>query len=135
MKYLLFALTVVSMNAGAAVINFKCDFTGVTTTNQFSLEASSVEEVGGKFHNVSFDLNLRHAGRESRDERFAVTRDGSVKYVEAGTISTKRLIQLSSPVKGADLENINLIIDATRPLTSHIRFLNGKTFVGTCTSL
>lgn len=135
MKYLFLALAVVSLNAGAAVINFKCDFTDVTTMNQFSIESTSVEEIDGKFHNVSFDLNLRHAGRESRFERYAVTRDGSVRYVEAGTISTKRHIQLSSPVKGADLENINLVIDATRPLTSHIRFLSGKTFNGTCTSL
>lgn len=134
MKFLLLAVMFLSVSAQAAVINFKCDFTNVTTMNQFAVEGS-VDEVEGKFYNGNFDINLRHAGRESRFERVAVTRDGSVRYVEAGTISVKRHIQLSSPVKGADLENINLVLDAPRPLTSHIRFLNGKTFVGTCLSL
>lgn len=133
MKVLIIAVLFLSVSAQAAFVNFKCDFTDVTTMNQFAVEGS-VEEVEGKFHNAHFDILLRHAGRESRFERFAVTRDGGVRYVEAGTISIKRHIQLSSPVKGAELENVNLVLDAPRPLTSHIRFLNGKTFASTCLS-
>jgi hypothetical protein len=135
MKYLLLTTALFSFSAAAEVISFKCDFTDVTHVHQFSLEAKAIEEVDGKFHHQEFDFNLRYAGHVSQFERSVVTRDGSVRFIAPGILGKQRSIQLSSPVKNAELENINLLIDTARSHTSHIRFLDGRTFKGTCKTL
>lgn len=123
------------MSAMASTINFKCDFSDDTYVNEFSLVAKNVTVNDGKFENVKFDFTLRKSGRDSLQEKLAVTRDGTYEVIPAGTIYNHEVSSLVSVVKGADVEYINLFIDATPFYTSAIRLLDGQMYYGTCKSL
>lgn len=118
-----------------ASINFKCDFTDATYVNEFSLEAKNVAFHEGKFENVELNFTLRKGGHDSQLERLEVTRDGAFTVIPAGTIYSHEVSRLVSVDKSAEVEYINLLIDATPFYTSTIRFLNGLTYYGTCKSL
>jgi hypothetical protein len=136
MKFLIALTVFVSLSAGAQSLSgIKCNFSDVTYLNQFSLEVNSLEVKEGKFHNVEFDFLLRKAGRDSRIERFALTRDGSFKVYEAGTLYTKAVYHIASTVKGAELEHISLLVGPNSFHNSKIRFLDGMTYFGTCHAL
>lgn len=134
MKMILLVLSLVSLNAFAEVTKFKCDFTDVTYVNQFSTEGS-VEHENGEFAEAEFNFSLRHAGRDSRVETYHVTRNGNVQVFEAGNIYRHKTIRIFSAVKGADLEYVNILLDVPPLHSSHIRFSNGQTYFGSCSSL
>lgn len=132
MKVLIAMFVFLSLNAFASLEGIKCDFSDTTYVNQFSLYVNKLDVTEGKFHNVEFDFSLRKAGRESRLERFAVTRDGSFKVYEAGTLYSLKVYHIASTVKGAELEHINLLVGPNSFYNSKIRFLDGMTYFGTC---
>lgn len=134
MKYAIIGF-LLSINAFAAEISFKCNFTDVTYVNQFSLEAKNVQIENGKFSNTEFDFSLRKAGRDQQVERLVVTRDGTAQIFEAGPMYNKKTSRLASAVKGDDVEYINILIDVPPYHSSQIRFLNGMTYFGSCTGL
>lgn len=134
MKFL-FLTVLFSVSALASEVSFKCDFSELTAVSQFSIEATKVQYDDGKFSNVEFDFTLRKAGFTSSAERLVVTRDGSAETVNAGINPRFKAVRLTSSVKGAEVEHINLLIGTAPQYSSQIRLLNGMTYFGTCQSL
>lgn len=136
-----FAIVIASMfmafGASASEIRFKCEMnTDIHYQNQFSLEGKAITDGAKTFENVEFDFTVRKAGFNSQNERLVVTRDGEVKYFEAGTYhNTKRSIGLISAVKGDAVEAIQLFVDFAGAFHSKIRLLDGTTYYSTCKSL
>lgn len=133
MKFFLLMFSLISLNAFAENISFKCSFSDITYINQFSLKGTITNE-DGKFFNSGLDFSLRKAGRESTVERMSVTRDGEIQIFEAGTFYPYKTTRLVSVVKGAEVEFINLLIDVPPLHSSQIRFLDGRTYFGSCKS-
>ncbi len=135
MKSLFIAFTLIANVALAEEVRFNCEFTDVTYRRQFSLENMTVNFEDGVFPETHFDFNLRSAGLVPKFESYQTIRSGTAKVYEVGTLGQKRSIQLSSAVKGAELEYIGLVIDFPGFLASKIRFADGTTYSGTCLSL
>lgn len=134
MKSLLIAFTLIANVALAEEVRFGCEFTDVTYRRQFSLENMTVNFEDGVFAETHFDFNLRSAGLVPKFDSYHTTRSGTAKVFEVGTLGQKRSIQLSSAIKGAELEYIGLVIDFPGVLSSKIRFADGTVYSGTCTS-
>lgn len=134
MKYLFLAV-LFSVSAFASEVSFKCDFSDLTAVSQFAMEAHNVQVEDGKFSNTEFDFSLRKSGRDSQVERLVVTRDGSIQPLNAGINPRFKAMRLSSVIKGAEVEYINILFGAVPPLSSQVRFSNGMTYFGTCKAL
>jgi hypothetical protein len=134
MKMILLVAAFISFNVFADVTNFKCDFTEITYVNQFSLEGS-VDHDNGEFVNAEFNFELRHAGKEPRIESMNIVRSGNVQVFEAGTMYRQKTVRISSAIKGAELEYVNILVDVPPLHSSHIRFADGTTFFGSCKSI
>lgn len=124
-----------SVSALATEVSFKCDFKDGTYLNQFSLEGHNIKTHEGKFSNVEFDFSIKRAGRDTRVERIAVTRDGHYEVYPAGTLYNHSVSRLWSAIKGAEVEYINIMLDATPLNTSQIRMVDDILYFGSCKSL
>lgn len=131
MKYLFLAV-LFSVSAMASEVSFKCDFTDETTVSQFSLDAKNVQIEDNKFFNTEFDFVLRLSGNHSKVQRLVVTRDGTAMNINAGINPRFKAMRLLSVEKGAEVEYISLIVGAAPLFSSQIRFLDGRTYFGTC---
>jgi hypothetical protein len=134
MKFL-FLAAFFSVGAFASEVSFKCDFKEGTFLNQFTLEAKKVVVNEGKFSNVEFDFTVKRLGRDTQPERLVVTRSGIHEFFAAGTLYNHPVTRLMSAIKGAEVEYINIMIDATPLNTSQIRMVDGMTYYGSCKSL
>lgn len=134
MKSFLIAFTLIANVALAEEVRFSCEFTDVTYRRQFSLENMTVNFEDGVFPETHFYFNLRSAGLVPKFDNYQTIRSGTAKVYDVGTLGQKRSIRLSSAVKGAELEYIGLVIDFPGFLASKIRFVDGTTYSGTCSS-
>lgn len=135
MKIAMFLTLILGLNTVVFAKDIKCEFTDVTYVNQFALEINNIEIAAGAVEGVDFDFTLRAAGRDPKIERFTVSRDGAMQVFAAGSFYKHETARLFSVVKGAELEYINILIDVPPLHTSQIRFLDGKTYFGSCKSL
>lgn len=118
--------------AFASEVSFKCDFSDLTSVNQFSLEGKNVQYEDGKFENVEFDFTFRKAGHATSVQRLSIFRDGDATPINGGINPSFKALQLTSISKGDDMEYINLVIGAAPQYASQVRFLSGMTYFGTC---
>lgn len=135
MKYLFLAVVfsaLSSVSSFASEVSFKCEFSDLTYVSQFALDASNIAVEDGKFEDVEFDFSLRKAGNSSKVERYVVTRSGNALPFNAGINPRFKAMRLSSAVKGAEVEYINLLVGTVPALSSSVRFSNGMTYFGNC---